>query len=454
MSSVTARAKSQTPLTSDIAEGPRSVVARVFAMRHRAGELAWVMTGKFGMMGANAALMLLLAQRLDLATYGQFVTMISGQLLLSRALMPGIESGVTRLRTLAIYERREPDLVHAGLRLIRWLTAVASLIAVAICVTWELLGEPHWMVWLTAAIVGGGAGTALVDYSYSIHLAHLRYRAAASAQGGTALLRLVFIAPVALAWPEWSWLVFLLYPLITLLSGLLQTRLLRLGRGGATDFALILELLRYSAWQAVTNVAAVLSLYQGTFVLNLYGQHAATGLFGLGLTLSQGFFAVNNAYTEYLLPRASSALDLGELRWFLRRAFVVAGLFVLGGIPVTLALGLMTRLLKPELHAVRPIFYCLAAAMLLLIFQAPLSAAFHYLLRPQLLTLGWVLLVVCTGGFSFALAKTRGAWGAAVGQLAGTALAMLALGVMLALAWRAAQKEWREEKSARREDTD
>jgi O-antigen/teichoic acid export membrane protein len=435
------RAEPRPTIALAAAPPPQSVAARLFAMRHRAGELAWVMAGKFGMMGANAALMLLLAERFDLPTYGQFVTMISGQLLLSRAIMPGIESGVTRLRALDEYERREDELIRAGLRIIFRLCALASLFAVGICLAWELLHEPHWMVWLTAAIVVGAAGTALVDYSYSVHLARLKYREAASAQGGTALLRLVAIAPVALFWPQYAPLVFLLYPLVTLLSGLLQTRLLRLKRVGLIDPRALRELLQYSGWQAVTNVAAVLSLYQGTFVLNLYGQQTATGLFGLGLTLSQGFFAINNAYTEYLLPRAVTALNLDELRWFLRRAFVGAFLLALAGVPVTLALGRMTKLLKPELHAVKPIFYCLAAAMLLLIFQAPLSAAFHYLLRPHLLTLGWGLLVVCTGTLSLILARTQGAWGAAVGQLTGTTLAMLLLAVMLAFAWRAARRE-------------
>jgi O-antigen/teichoic acid export membrane protein len=438
--STLARAKPAATLAPAVKRQPQPV-ARVLAMRDRAGELAWVMCGKFGMMGANAALMLLLAQCLELATYGQFVTLISGQLLLSRALMPGIESGVTRLRTLSKYELRETELVRAGLRVIWWLSAAAALLAVTGCLAWELLGEPHWMVWLTAAIVGGGLGTALVDYCYSIHLAHLHYRKAASAQGGTALLRLIVIAPVAVWWPQQSALVFLLYPLVTLLSGLLQTRLLRLARVETSDRKLIGELLRYSGWQAVTNLAAVLSLYQGTFVLNLYGQHEATGLFGLGLTLSQGFFAVNNAYTEYLLPRAVGALHLRELRWFLRRALLGALLLVMAGVLVTLAFGWLTKLLRPELHAVEPIFYWLAAAMLLLIFQAPLAATAHYLLRPQLLTLGWVLLVIGAGGVSLVLAQQQGAWGAAVGQLCGTVISTVALVVALAAAWRVARQK-------------
>jgi O-antigen/teichoic acid export membrane protein len=320
------------------------------------------------------------------------------------------------------------------------LSGAATFIGVAFCVTWVALQGPQWTVWLTAAVVAGGIATALVDYCYAMHLATLRHRDAAFAQGGTALLRFFLVAPVPVLWPQQAWLVFLLYPAATLLAGLLQVRLLRLAHAMTTSLELVRQVLGYSAWQAVVNVAALLSLYQGTFVLNLYGQYAATGLFGLGLMLSQGFFAVNNAYTEYLLPRASRLVN-GQLRSFLRQAFFVVALFILAGIPVTFVIGTITELLRPELHAVKPIFYCLAAAMLLSILQAPLSAAFHYLLRPRLLTLGWLLLVVCTGGLSLMLARTQGAWGAAVGQLGGTTVALIALSAMLALAWRSHERD-------------
>lgn len=421
-------------------KGLRHYFTRVCDARARAGELAWVMSGKFGMLAANAALMLLLAQRLELALYGRFVTLISGQLLLSRVLLPGIECGVTRLRTLPRYQAREPELLRAGLHVICGLSALAATGALIICGIWEALGEPHWWIWLTAAVVGGALGTALVDYSYSLHLARLHYRQATFAQSGTALLRLLAVAPVVLWWPQQTWLIFLLYPLLTLLAGLTQTWLLRLRPGAGWDRPLIRALLRYSGWQALTNFAAVLSLYQGTFVLNFYGQPAATGLFGLGLTLSQGFFALNNAYTEYLLPRAVRAVHLRELRSFLRRTLFGSLLLMLGGLLATLVLGQLIRLLKPELHAVAPIFYCLAAALLLLPFQSPLSAALHYLLRPQLLTCGWVLLVLCTGSLSLWLAPSRGAWGAALGQLGGTVLALLLMALLLVLAWRTAQR--------------
>ncbi|HEY7711425.1 MAG TPA: hypothetical protein VIG57_15500, partial [Candidatus Entotheonella sp.] len=56
--------------------------------------------GKFGLMGANATLMLLLAERLELETYGLLVTVISAQLLISRVVMLGVDAGMIRMRTL------------------------------------------------------------------------------------------------------------------------------------------------------------------------------------------------------------------------------------------------------------------------------------------------------------------------------------------------------------------
>jgi hypothetical protein len=43
---------------------PPTGLARILAQRRRAVELAWVIAGKLAMMGANAALMSLLAERL------------------------------------------------------------------------------------------------------------------------------------------------------------------------------------------------------------------------------------------------------------------------------------------------------------------------------------------------------------------------------------------------------
>ena len=73
---------------------------RAFAAGHRtsraARDLTCVLVGRGTAIAANAALMLILAQRLDLGAYGLLVTIISAQLLLSRVLLLGVETGIVR----------------------------------------------------------------------------------------------------------------------------------------------------------------------------------------------------------------------------------------------------------------------------------------------------------------------------------------------------------------------
>lgn len=427
-------------------EGPEppAGLARILAHRQPAGELAWVLAGKLAMMGANAALMLLLAERLELKLYGLLVTSISGQLLLSRVLLLGVETGVIRLHTLPELRHQDRELFNAG-RVVIWrMSALLILVALAAALAGDFSAAPRWPDLVIASAVAGAIGTALVDYSYSFYLSHVRYRAAALSQSVTALGRLAITMLAVLLWPQQPSLAFLAYVGASLASGLLQTALIRSAEGGRRDrpeAALVRRLLSFSLWQGGTNFVALLYLYLGTFLLAWSGEEAAAGIFGLGLTLSMGFFAVYNAYIEYLLPRIARVESLNALPSFLVRAFGGALILALGGIPVAVAIGWMVaRLLNPELHNVTPVFYCLSASMLLLVCQAPLEAACHYLLRPQLALFGWVLRVICAGGLTLTLAPGRGAWGAAVAQLGGTAVGLMAFAVCVIAALRAARK--------------
>ena len=80
----------------------------------------------------------------------------------------------------------------------------------------------------------------------------------------------------------------------------------------------------------------------------------------------------------------------------------------------------MPWFLGPEWREV-PIFVLLSASMVLLVFQAPLVAACQYLLKPHLITLGWVLRVIFIGIAGLILAPQMGAIGAAIAQLIGSA---------------------------------
>jgi O-antigen/teichoic acid export membrane protein len=260
----------------------------------------------------------------------------------------------------------------------------------------------------------------------------------------TALGRLAITILTVLVWPSRPQLAFVAYAGASLASGLTQAALIRSTQGGREsrpDGALVRRLLRFSLWKGGTNFIVLLTLYQGTFLLTWLGQESAAGIFGLGLTLSMGFFAVYNAYTDYLLPRIARVKSVYALPSFIARAFAGAAILALGSLPVALAIGaIVTRMLNPELRDIAPIFYCLSASMLLLVFQCPLEAACKYLMRPELLTFGWALRSICIGGLALMLAPSQGAWGAAVAQLCGTTVASMVFAVCVLTALRAAQK--------------
>jgi O-antigen/teichoic acid export membrane protein len=423
---------------------PPASLAHILTYRQRTQELAWVIAGKLVMMGANAALLLLLAEHLELKLYGLLVTSICGQLLLSRVLLLGIERGVIRLHTLPELRHQERELFNAGWVVISRMSALLILIALVAVWAREFSDAPHWPGWMIASVVGGAIGTAIVDYGYSIYLSHVQYRAAALSQGVTALGRLAVIALVVLIWPHYPLLVFLLYPGASLVSGLTQAMLILHPKNGGEsrpDRALVRRLLRFSLWQGGTNFAALLNLYQGTFLLAWLGQEAAAGIFGLGLTLSMGFSAVCISFTEFLAPRVARVQSLRALPPFIARAFGGALVLALGSVPVALAISLLiTEVLPPGLHEVVPIFYCLTAAIMLPLFQSPLEAACYYLLRPQLMTLGMILRVICVGSLALLLVPGRGAWGAAVAQLCGTVMALMGFTMCGVVALRTAQK--------------
>jgi O-antigen/teichoic acid export membrane protein len=83
-----------------------------------------------------------------------------------------------------------------------------------------------------------------------------------------------------------------------------------------------------------------------------------------------------------------------------------------------------------------PIFYLLAASMLLHILQCPFEVACHYLLCPQLVMVVGVLRAISIILFGLALAPARGAAGVGLAQLGGTALACLTLVVLVVVQLR------------------
>jgi O-antigen/teichoic acid export membrane protein len=398
------------------------------------GELSWVLAGKIALMGTNAAVMLFLANRLELNIYGLLVLTISGQLLISRMLLVGVDSGMVRLSALPELMPRVKQVVAAGFTVIAGTSGVL-LATTAVAVPFvSQSGTPTWLLLCTAA---GAIGIALVDYGYNFRLARHEYPAAALAQGGTAVWRFGLTTLAALKLPDNPIAVFAAYHGASLISGVVQTLLIAKATE-RTDRALIKRLLGYSYWIGQANVVVIFSLYQGTFLLMMLNRPAETGQFGLGLTLSLGFFAIYNAYSEYLSVRVRALEHVRDVPRFLKRGVAAAFVLMLACIPIVLVIAAVVPwFVDPEWHEV-PIFVWLSASMVLLILQAPLVAVCQYLLKPQLITLGWVLRALFIGVAGLMLAPQMGALGAAVGQLIGSALALLVLGWLVLSSLRTA----------------
>ena len=401
-------------------------------------DLSWVLGGKFALMGANAAVMLFLAERLDLQTYGLLVITISGQLLISRLLLLGVDTGMIRLIAIPDLRTRERDVVTAGLVFIICTSLVLLLVSLLFFPLLASFGIPGWVV---VCIVAGSIGTTFVDYGYGFRLAHQQYPLAALAQGGTALLRLglTSIAVVSLATHPVA--VFMAYHGASLGSGLFQAIIIAGTNWKRPDKSLIQRLLRYSFWLGKANVLVIFTIYQGTFILMFLKEQSETGIFGLALTLSLGFFAIYNAYGDYLLARIRSVENISGIPRFIKQSLFVGLVLILACVPIVFALAkLLPWFLGPEWLEAVPVFAYLAASMLLLILRAPLEAACHYLMKPHLVMVGWLMRAILISAFGLMLAPTLKATGVAIGQLLGAALGLLLLSYVVASALRSATR--------------
>jgi O-antigen/teichoic acid export membrane protein len=397
-------------------------------MRGRAFELGCVLLGKLCLVGANAALMLFLARRYPPSSYGLLVAGIGAQLLLSRALLLGVESGMKRLRTVRELREVADTVVRAGFATVLGAGAVAVLATIRPTVTAARTGARLWPGWELGSITAGGLGTALLDYCYAVRLAHLRYRSAAALHGGSALLRMVVTVGVSLLVSYRIAPAFIAYSVCNLATGAVAAFWLypRKRMSWAPPLLpLISRLVRYSVWQAASNFLAIAYLYQGTFLLLHFGNQQGAGRYGLALTLSLGFFAIYNASTEFLLPRAVQVRDRQGVARFLRRSFAVVSALAAACLVLVGAVVLLVEVwLGPGHRAALPVFLLLSATLILLLFQCPFEAISHVLLRPDLLATSWLARAALVAIGGIILVPQAGAMGAATAQLIGT-VAML-----------------------------
>jgi O-antigen/teichoic acid export membrane protein len=401
-------------------------------------DLSWVLGGKFALLGANAAVMLFLAERLDLRTYGLLVITISGQLLISRLLLLGVDTGMIRLIAIPELRVREREVVSAGLVFIVCTSFVLLIVSLLSVPLLSSFGIPGWVV---ACTVVGSIGTTFVDYGYGFRLAHQQYPLAALAQGGTAVLRLGLTSIAIVSLPAHRFLIFMAYHGASLCSGLFQAIIIAGTNRKRADKSLIRRLLRYSWWLGNANVVVIFTLYQGTFILILLKEQAETGIFGLALTLSLGIFAIYNAYSNYLLARIRSVEHVRGIPRFLKQSLVAGLILILACVPLVLFVAkLLPWFLGPEWLEVVPVFLLLGASMLLLILQAPLEAACHYLMKPHLVTAGWLMRAILVGGVGLMLAPELKAIGVAIGQMLGAALALVLFSYIVASALQSATR--------------
>jgi O-antigen/teichoic acid export membrane protein len=413
------------------------------SVRSDATDFGWLFFGRLALVGANAATMLLLARYLPLETYGLFVTVVGAQLLLSRCVLMGVDAGMLRLRALPDLRDRSEEVEEAGLAILQRAGAVLCLLVAGGAALGWVTGLP-WPVWATIAVGVGAIGAALVDYGICFQRAHLAFHRAALFLGGTAALRLGWVGLALWLAPGNAALVFLLYAGTSLVSGLAQAIGIARGRRLAPEPALMGRLVRYSLWLGSADVIVVLAMHQGVFLLTLLGQQSEAGLFGLGMTLAQGFFLISAAFTEFVVPHAVRVGRLEQLPRFLKRVFG-AGLILFSVCLLLLPAveAMLPWVLHLNVQSVSPIFYCLSGAMLLTLLLAPVTAVAHYLQRPHLLMIGLVARVVSTGILGVLLIPRWGAMGAAAAHLGGVALGATTRGALVGLALRAAFRERR-----------
>ena len=401
--------------------------------------LGWVSAGKLMLLTGNAVLIVFLSQRLSLDTYGIFVAVVGAQLLVSRVLMLGVDAGMIRLKTVGELRVRAEELERAGFLVIAPIfgsvvdgQSASRPDSVSLCLA-------KMVVWPCPGSRAGRDRTSLVDYVYSYHLSHLAYRKAALVQGGTALARLVLTATASFLIPQSPLPVFLSYTGVVFVVGVWLALAIWWRSGAAQESGILRKLLSYSVWQGGVNIAGAFSLHQGTFLLVYLGYKSAAGIFGMGLTMSLGFFAVYMGVSEFVFSRIVRLGSLDRLPRFLLKASAASILVALACVPVALAVGAIAPyILKQQLWTSIPAFFWLTAAMLVLILQAPFQAACHYLMRPNFVAIGWVVRIVSIALLGWRAAPVYGATGVAAAQFGGSLIGLSTFLVLILIATRLA----------------
>lgn len=427
--------------------GPaRSVAIRAGAhfagARARTRELGWILAGRLVMTGANSVLMLALSVWLmDVVTFGTMAIAIGAQLLLSRVVLFGADQAVIRLFTVA---GQGPSRGEAAVRhgFAATLTSCAVLVLAATLAAALDLSRLHPLLApaFVLSIAAGAVGSALFDLAYAEHLARLRYSRAAALQMAMPTTRLLVTVTAARLAEPGGQLPFVAYAFTALAFGIFQAARIARGTGLGLEFRPILRLLRYSLPVGLADLAMILALHQGVFLLGALGQRTEAGVLAFAQTFGLGFFAVYVAFYQTILPRAARIGDLANLRHFLARVYTMAVALVAAGVALVAGITaygpeIVMRLKpdEPELARFGAPFVHYAAFTLLLVLEAPLAVVCHYLLRPvfQLLAMGARCAAI--GALGLWLAPTQGALGAARAQILGSIVSFAVLAISVAV---------------------
>lgn len=401
--------------------------------RHGPGGLTWLLFGRLTMTVANAALMLLAALVfMELETFGTFFVAVSLQVVVSRAVLLGLDQGVVRMHT-AAQDRLEP--VRAAVS-ISGGVGIAALLLGLIVAPLEP-GSVHWPVILGVAL--GSVGSAWFDLGCAVVLARLRYRAAGLLTAAMPALRLVVTVAACAVTRNDSVLPIVAYGAATFAAGVVLLGAVVRRFGWHAGAAMFWRELHYTKWIGMSDAATVLSHALGLIVLKRLGDPAEAGRFAFAAQVVQIFFAVFVAFYQSLLPRAARLGDIDNVPVFLRSGLRAATRLALACSAVALVTALVVPMvlstLRPELAGFVPGFLGLAAFALVMLFEAPLGVICQYLLRPRLQLLALLVRCAVVGGLALWLVPQRGAAGAGLAQFGGAiagAATLVGL-VMLAL---------------------
>ena len=382
------------------------------------------------MTGANSALMLLLGLYMDNQVYGLLVTAVGTQLLVSRMVLLGVDQGMIRLYTLDDLRERPERVVLAGLCSASLLSIPVMLIG-GVAVFVGVHGYPWFAL---AAVSLGSVGIALFDYAVCSRLANLNFRAAGLVQASMPFGRVVLTLGAFWLLPEHPEAVFLVYAATTLLFGVALSLQAIRKSVHLPDLKLLLRLVNYSKWPGLCDVAMMACLQQGLFMLSYLERPDDRGVYGFALTISMGFFAIFLAYYQTILPRAVRLESVQELPLFTLKCVLAALLLVLGCLVVTGLIGLfLPGILPLEKQGFAPPFYGLAAFMMILMVEAPLTVACQFLLLPQLALVGMSIRIVAVAAFGLWLTPMHGVAGTGAAQALGAACSLVLYALMVGL---------------------